>query len=157
MSCSVLCSAGGGVMANISSKMTTDIEALPSSKLAIGAAFGVMRPRQWVKNAFVAAPLFFTPPTLSLVNVELVVAGIASFCALASAIYIVNDYLDREADRKHPEKRLRPLAAGTVSTRLAFTLCGILVAIGFAIALSLSYDFAGIAAGYVALNLAYSF
>ena len=55
---------------------------------------------------------------------ELVAAGIVSFCALASAIYILNDYFDREADRKHPEKQFRPLAAGTVSVGLAFTLFG---------------------------------
>jgi decaprenyl-phosphate phosphoribosyltransferase len=125
--------------------------------MAISAVFAMLRPRQWTKNAFVMAPLFFTPPALSLRNVELVAAGIVSFCALASAIYILNDYFDREADRKHPEKQFRPLAAGTVSVGLAFTLFGILLTGGFAIALSTSYEFTWIAAGYVALNLAYSF
>jgi decaprenyl-phosphate phosphoribosyltransferase len=125
--------------------------------MAISAVFAMLRPRQWTKNAFVMAPLFFTPPALSLKNVELVAAGIVSFCALASAIYILNDYFDREADRKHPEKQFRPLAAGTVSVGLAFTLFGILLTGGFAIALSTSYEFTWIAAGYVALNLAYSF
>jgi 4-hydroxybenzoate polyprenyltransferase len=90
----------------------------------------MMRPRQWIKNAFVMAPLFFTPPAFSVRHIESVVAGIVSFCALASAIYILNDYIDREADRKHPEKQFRPLAAGTLSTRFALTLMGILLASG---------------------------
>src|SRR4029434_2983880 len=107
--------------------MSMRIEASPSSREAISAVFGMLRPRQWTKNAFVMAPLFFTPPALSLRNVELVAAGIVSFCALASAIYILNAYFDREADRKHPEKRFRPLAAGTISVGVAFTLFAILL------------------------------
>ena len=137
--------------------MSMRIEASPSSRKAISAVFGMLRPLQWTKNAFVMAPLFFTPPALSLRNVQLVAAGILSFCALASAIYILNDYFDREADRKHPEKQFRPLAAGTISVGLAFTLFAILLTGGFVIALSTSYDFTWIATGYVALNLAYSF
>jgi 4-hydroxybenzoate polyprenyltransferase len=132
-------------------------ESLPASRAAISAIFVMMRPRQWIKNAFVMAPLFFTPPAFSVRHVEFVVAGIVSFCALASAIYILNDYIDREADRKHPEKQFRPLAAGTISTRFGLTLMGILLTSGFAIALSTSLEFTWIAAGYVALNLAYSF
>jgi decaprenyl-phosphate phosphoribosyltransferase len=137
--------------------MSMRIEASPSSRMAISAIFVMLRPRQWVKNAFLMAPLFFTPPALSLRNVELVAAGIVSFCALASAIYILNDYFDREADQKHPEKRFRPLAAGTISVGVAFTLFAILLTGGFAIALLTSYEFTWIAIGYVALNLAYSF
>lgn len=137
--------------------MSMRIEASPSSRVALSAVLALLRPLQWTKNAFVMAPLFFTPPALSLRNVELVAAGVVSFCALASAIYILNDYVDRKADRKHPEKQFRPLAAGTVSVGLAFALFGILLTGGFGIALSISNEFAWIAAGYVALNLAYSF
>jgi decaprenyl-phosphate phosphoribosyltransferase len=137
--------------------MSMRIEASLSSRTAISAVLALLRPLQWTKNAFVMAPLFFTPPALSLRNVELVAAGVVSFCSLASAIYILNDYFDREADRKHPEKQFRPLAAGTVSVGLAFALFGILLTGGFGIALSISHEFAWIAAGYVALNLAYSF
>ncbi len=62
------------------------------------AVLSLMRPKQWAKNAFVAAPLFFTPAALTLVNVKTAAGGIASFCALASALYILNDF----ADRRHP-------------------------------------------------------
>jgi decaprenyl-phosphate phosphoribosyltransferase len=137
--------------------MSIRIEASPSTRMAISAVFAILRPWQWTKNVFVMAPLFFTPPALSLKNVELVAAGLVSFCALASAIYILNDYFDREADRKHPEKQFRPLAAGSVPVSVAFTLFGALLAGGFGVALTTSYEFTLIAAGYVVLNLAYSF
>jgi decaprenyl-phosphate phosphoribosyltransferase len=133
------------------------IEKMPASRMAVSSICVMLRPRQWIKNTFLMAPLFFTPPAFSMRHIELVVAGMVSFCALASAIYILNDYIDRDADRKHPVKQFRPLAAGTVSTRLALTLIGILLSSGFAIALSTSFEFTWIAIGYIALNLGYSF
>ena len=121
------------------------------------AALRLLRPEQWVKNLFIVAPLFFTPPALSLATAATVAGGVLAFCLLASAIYIVNDYRDREADRNHPTKARRPLAAGTVSPSVAFALLFALLISGFAIALWLSPGFAAVGAAYVALNLAYSF
>jgi decaprenyl-phosphate phosphoribosyltransferase len=116
----------------------------------------LLRPDQWVKNLFVAAPLFFTPPALSLANFLAVAAGVVCFCAFASAVYIVNDYMDREADRAHPVKADRPLAAGTVGTTAAFAVLALLLAAGFAGALALDRRFAALGAAYVSMNLAYS-
>lgn len=116
----------------------------------------LIRPRQWVKNAFVVAPLFFTPDALTSHNITDVIFGVLSFCALASSVYIINDYMDREADRLHPEKRNRPLAAGTVSTNQAFTMLAALLVIGVGLALLLSTNFALIALLYLVVNLAYS-
>jgi decaprenyl-phosphate phosphoribosyltransferase len=120
------------------------------------AAVTLLRPEQWTKNLFIVAPLFFTPPALSLANLALVAGGVLCFCLLASAIYIVNDYLDREADRNHPTKARRPLAAGTVSVSVALSLLILLLSGGFALALWLSPAFAAVGAAYVAMNLAYS-
>ena len=117
----------------------------------------LLRPEQWVKNLFIVAPLFFTPPALSLASAATVAGGILSFCLLASAIYIVNDWQDREADRNHPTKAQRPLAAGTVSPSVAFALMALLSVTGFALALWLSPAFAAVGAAYVTMNLAYSF
>lgn len=88
----------------------------------IAALIRLARPKQWVKNAFVAAPLFFTPAALTLPNVGAVVLAVLAFSLGASAIYVVNDYCDRDADRLHPKKRLRPIAAGSVppGTALVF-------------------------------------
>jgi decaprenyl-phosphate phosphoribosyltransferase len=116
----------------------------------------LLRPDQWVKNLFVAAPLFFTPPAMSVGNILLVMAGIACFCAFASSVYIVNDYMDREADREHPVKADRPLAAGTVSLASAFSLFALLLGGGLAGALALDVRFAALGAAYISMNLAYS-
>ena len=118
----------------------------------------LLRPHQWIKNLFVAAPLFFTPAALSPGAAGRVILGIACFSALASAMYVLNDWCDREADRCHPRKRLRPLAAGTVSTGKALLLALGLALAGFALAtLLLPATFGQVLAGYVLLNLAYSF
>ncbi len=127
-----------------------------ASQLRLPAVLALLRPHQWVKNAFVAAPLFFTPPAITLANALLVLGGVASFCLVASAVYIVNDYMDREADRRHPSKANRPLAAGTVTTAQALVLLLVMVAGGLGLALWLSPAFAAIGALYFVVNLAYS-
>lgn len=116
----------------------------------------LLRPHQWVKNAFVAAPLFFTPWAVSPAAVVATAGGIACFCAVSSAVYILNDYADREADRNHPSKHTRPLAAGTVSVATAFRVMIALLVAGFSVAL-LSPAFAAILGVYLVANLAYSF
>jgi decaprenyl-phosphate phosphoribosyltransferase len=118
----------------------------------------LMRPHQWIKNAFVAAPLFFTPQALSWAAVVHVVLGVACFSAMASSIYVLNDWRDREVDRKHPLKRLRPLAAGTVAPGTAAALALGLAFASSAVALIwLSRGFAAVLAIYVLQNLAYNF
>src|SRR6185312_17228146 len=84
---------------------------------------------------FVAAPLFFTPQALSWTNLLNVVLGLGCFSIAASAIYILNDWADREVDRKHPTKRLRPLAAGTVAPAAAGALALVLVLASAAVSL----------------------
>lgn len=121
------------------------------------ALLRLTRPRQWVKNAFVLAPLFFTPSALSARSVTLTLVTLAVFCLLSSAVYALNDYFDREADRQHPVKRLRPIAAGEVSPAAALALAFALVvaAIGAALAM-LPTSAALYAVGYLILNLFYS-
>ncbi len=116
-----------------------------------------MRPHQWVKNLVVLGPLVFAHQLLNLEVALRAVAGFALFCLLASAIYVLNDLVDVEADRKHPVKKLRPIAAGTVPVpvaRGAFAGLILLVAAGSA---SLSLSLLGAMTGYLVLNLAYSF
>ena len=116
----------------------------------------LLRPQQWVKNAFVAAPLFFTPAAMSPGAAVKVLAGVAGFCAVSSGVYVLNDYLDRAADRRHPTKRNRPLAAGSVDARAALGLMGGLAVGGLAGAGLISAGFTLIVAAYLALNVAYS-
>ncbi len=123
----------------------------------IAALVRLARPTQWVKNGFVAAPLFFTPEAVNRRNLELVLVAVAVFCLLASAVYVFNDWCDREADRAHPAKRRRPLAAGDVSAAAGLAWALALLAAGTALAvLALPRAAVGFAAAYVALTAFYS-
>ena len=116
----------------------------------------LVRPPEWIKGAFIAVPLFLTPVVLSAATVGRVALGIAAFCLIASAGYAFNDILDREADRLHPSKRARPLAAGTMTWRSAAALSGTLLASGLGLAFALSPGFGTVAAAYALLSVAYS-
>jgi len=91
-----------------------------------------MRPRQWVKNLFVLAPLLFAGEFGKQGVVLRACAAFAIFCLLASGVYLVNDVVDGEADRLHPKKRMRPVAAGDVSVPAALALAAVLVVGAFA-------------------------
>jgi 4-hydroxybenzoate polyprenyltransferase len=78
-----------------------------------------LRPQQWVKNVFVAAPLVFAQKLTDSDAVLRAAIAVAAFCALSGAVYAFNDVRDVEADRAHPKKQHRPIAAGTLSERAA--------------------------------------
>lgn len=127
-----------------------------SPRPVAASLFALLRPHQWIKNGFVAAPLLFTPAAVSVNSVATVAAGFASFCLLSSAAYVINDYIDREADRQHPEKRDRPLAAGKISTAQAAGVLAVLIVVGFSVAATVGPPFLWFVAGYIALNIMYS-
>ncbi len=115
-----------------------------------------MRPEQWLKNGFVLAPIVFSgligDPDAWLRSL----AAVAAFCAASSATYLINDVIDREADRAHPVKRTRPIAAGEVSVASAFAAALVLVVVAMAIALWLGGWFPAILITYVGLVILYS-
>lgn len=123
-----------------------------------GPALKSMRPHQWVKNVFVAAPLVFSQRVGDAEASLRTLAAFAIFCLLSSAVYLVNDLVDVEKDRAHPVKRNRPIASGALPTGvargLALGLAG--AALGGALALGPGLGLVLTAAGYLALNLAYS-
>jgi 4-hydroxybenzoate polyprenyltransferase len=123
-----------------------------------GPAIKSMRPHQWVKNLFVAAPLVFAQRVGEAQASLRTLAAFAIFCLLSSAVYLVNDLVDVEKDRVHPVKRRRPIASGDLSVGVARVLAGLLAAIALGGALVLGPGLAlfATAAGYLALNLAYS-
>lgn len=129
----------------------------PTNTLPMIELLRLMRPRQWIKNTFVLAPLVFarvfTNP--GLVADALIAFGL--FCIASSASYILNDINDVERDRTHPIKRhSRPLAAGTVSIRTAVALlaaCYVVLAAGW----FWSPDTMMAIFGYLALNIAYTY
>lgn len=87
-----------------------------------------LRPEQWTKNLFVAAPLLFGKAVTQPVSLRQTAVAALAFCATSSSIYLLNDLFDREADRLHPVKRNRPIASGAVSVPAAAgTALGLLV------------------------------
>lgn len=117
----------------------------------------LLRPVQWVKNGFVLAPLVFTGLFTDLSAISSALLAMVLFCLASSAVYIVNDYRDIESDRAHAVKsKTRPLAAGEVSVRQAFTLLALVLAI-LASGIWLQPAVMGVIACYLLINLAYTF
>jgi 4-hydroxybenzoate polyprenyltransferase len=122
------------------------------------ALIKTMRPRQWTKNGFVLAAVIFDRQ-LSLSNPAPLLRsllGFLLFCFLSSAVYIINDLADMEADRMHPTKRNRPIASGKLPVQVAVGAAVVLLLITFPAAYLLSPGFFLIAITYFLLNLAYS-
>lgn len=115
-----------------------------------------MRPKQWVKNIVIFAALIFDRQLTKVTSLLPTLAGFFLFCFITGAVYIINDLADLEADRKHPKKRFRPLAAGVLPVRVAQAAAIILLLLAFPLAYWLSREFAAVAAVYFLLNLAYS-
>jgi decaprenyl-phosphate phosphoribosyltransferase len=120
------------------------------------AVIRTLRPHQWVKNLFVAAPLVFAKHLVDGGYLWRTGIAVAAFCALSGAVYALNDVLDAEADRVHPTKKHRPIAAGELSERSAVVLSIILAIAGLGACLALSWQTAAWAGGYLVMNLAYS-
>ncbi len=120
------------------------------------ALLKTMRPRQWTKNAFVIAPLFFDGQITNLPFLERVIAAFFLFCLLSSTIYIFNDITDLEADKLHPQKKNRPIASGRLPLSVAWAAEIILLVILLPLSYWLSPIFAAIVVCYIILNLAYS-
>ncbi len=137
--------------------MPSDLAA-PDQRLG-GAARALLeaaRPKQWAKNVFVFAGLVFSghlgDPRALLASL----LAFAAFSAAASGIYLCNDVADREADARHPKKRLRPIAAGRLPVPLALGVAAVLGAGGLALALWLAPEAGLLLGAYLGLSLAYS-
>jgi len=128
--------------------------ALPGS---LPALLRLMRPQQWLKNGFVFVGLLFGHAWNDPVRLGQALAAFAAFCLLASAVYVMNDLIDREQDRLHPEKKRRPLAAGAASVTAAVVLALACLAVGSVAAVLWAGSAPWIFFAYVALNVAYSF
>lgn len=123
----------------------------------LGGLIALLRPRQWIKNGFVLAPLIFSGEFVDMDAIADSLVAVVLFCLASSATYIVNDISDRESDRKHPTKsRTRPLASGALSIQSAVLLLAALYAVLLGGALFMPHVLAVIAA-YMVLNLVYTF
>ncbi len=114
-----------------------------------------LRPVQWTKNALLFAGVVFARKLHDPELLLLAVLAFVSFCALSSAIYIINDLHDVAADRLHPTKRDRPIAAGHISANSARMLALGLATLGLGIAAGVNTQFLLAAMGYLVLMNAY--
>lgn len=117
-----------------------------------------MRPRQWVKNGVLFAALVFDRQLnpAHLPEIIRTSQGFIVFCLISGLVYLINDLLDVEADRKHPQKRHRPIAAGKLPPSVASGAAVGLPLLIFPFSYWLSPSFALVGVGYFLLNLAYS-
>jgi 4-hydroxybenzoate polyprenyltransferase len=128
----------------------------PKPRASVPPVLRLLRPKQWAKNAFVFCPLIFAKGLFDLPLLSRALLAVLVFCLVSSAIYILNDSIDVEEDRRHPTKRLRPLASREISLTFAGILAAILLIAGICLSLLLALPFTAVTACYLALNIAYS-
>ncbi len=135
-------------------------ESTAAGPAAAGEAAGdwlrLLRPRQWVKNSFVLAPLLFSGNVTDPGAIAAATIAFALFCLLASGIYAWNDVADRVADRAHPVKRLRPVAAGRIPARAAIAAGAALVGAALLGGFLLDAQLGLVFVLYLGLNVIYS-
>jgi 4-hydroxybenzoate polyprenyltransferase len=115
-----------------------------------------LRPRQWVKNVLVLAPVLFAHQLFAGPALLKALAAFGLFCLMSSSIYLLNDLKDAAEDRRHPVKRRRPIAAGQLGVPVAVAAMVVLFLLALAGAFALSPAFAGLLGAYWAMNFLYS-
>lgn len=115
----------------------------------------LFRPAHWITNLFVLGPLLFSGRAFDPLALTHALVSFAAFCLVSSGIYAINDVMDREADRVHPIKRERPIAAGRIATRSAIVAGLTLVLVGLALASFVNRTVVLFIALHVALNVLY--
>lgn len=116
----------------------------------------LLRPQQWVKNTFLFVPIFFAGAFFDTSKMILLFFGFVAFSIVSSAVYILNDFKDIEADKLHPVKQFRPLASGAVNPSLALVVMAVLGLGGLAMSYLIDTSFALLLVGYVIMNILYS-
>jgi len=137
-------------------ELQAPIELRPSARSPAQVLLRACRPRQWSKNLLVlAAPC--AAGVIDRPRVAVQVAGaFLVLCLLSSATYLINDVRDREQDRRHPRKRLRPVAAGELAPRTALRVALALALVGVGLATAITPGLGAVACGYLALTASYS-
>jgi 4-hydroxybenzoate polyprenyltransferase len=120
------------------------------------AAIKALRPKQWTKNGVLLVPLIFAKSAFDVALVFKAFVSVAAFSLLASGVYVANDWVDREKDRLHPEKRKRPIAAGHLGGGSAVALVLLCWAGAAALGWWLGPGFLGVVGGYLLLQVLYT-
>jgi 4-hydroxybenzoate polyprenyltransferase len=117
----------------------------------------LLRPRQWTKNLLLFAALVFAEELFHPFAFVTACLAFVAFCLASSSVYVVNDLVDAERDRLHPEKRLRPIASGQVSRRAALLVAALLTLAAVGLALAIGQSFTAAVLVYLLLSHFYSF
>jgi decaprenyl-phosphate phosphoribosyltransferase len=116
-----------------------------------------LRPKQWIKNAFVGIPLVFGQKLMDGDALWRVAAAFALFCLISGCVYIINDIVDVEKDRAHPKKQTRPIASGKLPPKVARNFTILAVPLALAAGFLLAPWYAATLATYFGINIAYCF
>lgn len=117
----------------------------------------LIRVHQWIKNLFVFVPLLFSLHLFELYYFLDALSAFLVFCLASSAIYVINDIVDIEADKAHPIKKNRPLPSGQVTVQSAIIIATLLLILVFWLMMYFNKEFIFLVVGFVALNVLYSF
>ena len=117
----------------------------------------LLRPSQWIKNGVVLAGLIFAGKAGATQLLKISLLALVAFCFLSSAVYVLNDLIDRERDRAHPLKKNRPIASGRVKTGTAAVLFVILTVIGLVISYIINIHLLIVSMCYIVLMVMYTF
>ena len=131
------------------------ISAVPGRSTVLSLIISI-RPGQWTKNLLIFAGLLFARRLFNPAAVIDATLGFVIFCGLSGAMYLINDVLDRESDRRHPLKSGRPVASGVVSVPLALGTAFVLIVAGLSAAFAINVRFGVVSAAYLALLVLYS-
>lgn len=122
----------------------------------LGNIIKLLRPNQWIKNLFVLAPLIFSLQFYDYESIKSALLATFSFIAISSALYVFNDIIDIEEDKKHKTKKLRPLAAGKVSLETAIAVAMLLTILAFVFSINLDESCLFILVSYAIIGVLYS-
>lgn len=134
-----------------------DCERIEGKKPTLRAVLKMLRVHQWLKNSLIAVPMVLSHEYFDADMLVACLLAFVSFSAAASAIYIINDFTDLTADRRHATKHRRPFASGELSIPFGLAAVGILLAISAGAAATLDPQFWMVLAGYLVITTAYSF
>lgn len=123
---------------------------------AIALMIKQLRPKQWSKNVLLFAALIFSVRAVTPSTILLSLCGFMLFSLVSSAVYVFNDYIDREADRRHPTKRFRPMASGALNPSLAISVGLMLLISAIAVGLLFNVQFGLVLLLYFSINLSYA-
>lgn len=138
------------------SETSSTDDAKPSVGTMVRGVFSTLRPHQWIKNLFVLAPLFFSKTFLIPAKLIEGLSAALLFCLAAGTVYLFNDILDIEKDRRHPVKKNRPIPSGELPINVAWVSAFVVGGIAIGGSFLLGTWTGAVVTGYLVMNLAYS-